>query len=124
MRRLHEQKERQMSKGGSRAAVVVRRVRETGLSGGTIAVTACPARRVRVESDRTADELRAMDRAYLAVDGVRVVIRRGGGVIAAVITDVESLRRCIEDLGVRYEADLPRTTNELIVPVRPVASPC
>jgi hypothetical protein len=122
MRRLHEQEDRHMSKGGSRTPVPVKRVREAGLSGGSIAVSACPARRVRVESDRTANELRAMDRAYLAVDGVRVVIRRGGGVIAEVITDVESLRRCIEDLGVRYEANLPRTTNELIVPVRPLAS--
>lgn len=61
-----------------------------------------------------------MDPAYLAVDGERVVIRRGGGVIAVVTTEVEPLRACIEDYGVRYEADLRRTTNAMVVPVRPL----
>lgn len=110
-----------MSKGHSRAAIPVRRVREAGIGGGgRVEEILCKARRVQVDSERTPVELRAMDPAYLAVDDERVVIRRGGGVIAVVITEVGPLLTCMTEYGVRYEADLSRTTNEMVVPVRPL----
>jgi hypothetical protein len=111
-----------MSKGGSRPALAVRRTREGDAGGGTIDLAICGPRKVHIESERTPQELRAMDPAYLAIDEQRrVVIRRGGGVIAIVVTEVVQLRRCIEQFGVRYEVDLPKTTDGMIVPVRPLA---
>ncbi|HEV8655021.1 MAG TPA: hypothetical protein VGR85_05860 [Candidatus Limnocylindria bacterium] len=109
-----------MSKGGSRLAVTVRRVREGGLSGGGVELSLCKARRVRISSERSPSELRAMQPAYLAVERGDVIIRRGAGVIAVVLTEVAEIRACIEEHGVRFEADLPRTTNEMVVPVRPL----
>lgn len=109
-----------MSKGGSRPALVVRRSREGDGGGAAIDLAVCGPRKVRIESDRTAAGLRAMGAAYLGLDEQQRVVIRRGGVIAVVETEVAALRRCLEN-GVRFEADLPKTTDGMMVPVRPLA---
>lgn len=111
-----------MSKASTRPITPIRRRREpTAGEGGGIDLVRCGPRVVTISSDRTASELRAMRVAYLEVNGRDVVIRRSG-VTAALVTGDAELRRCIEQDGVRFEADLARLTERggLRVPVRPL----
>ena len=112
-----------MSKGKVREHFPLTRVLEDDAETSPAESERCAARIVMLQSTRTATELRALGAMYLALDGDRVVLRRLGHVVATVITEVNSLRRCIQQ-GARFEADLAHITvrRGLAVRVRPVAS--
>lgn len=111
-----------MAKGLTRPAQPVRRVREADLAGGISGLERCIRRIVRIASDHTTAELRAMATGSVAIVGTQVVIQRHGRTVAIVRSDVAALRSCLE-AGLRYEAELDKSRDQdgLRVPVRPLA---
>jgi hypothetical protein len=111
-----------MSKGPSRPSQTIRRHREGDLGGEIALAEGCTRRIVRIASSHTAAELRAMGSGTLAMTDDQIVIRRHGRDVANVTSDRPELRRCLES-GIRYEAELDKTTDRegLHVPVRPLA---
>src|SRR6266542_2731127 len=112
-----------MSKGPSRPTQTIRHHREGDLGGGIAQGEGCTRRIVRIGSEQSAAALRAMGgTGTLAIVGEQIVIRRHGHVVATVTSDRPELRRCLE-AGVRYEAELDKTSDRdgLHLPVRPLA---
>jgi len=101
---------------------MVRRHREGDLGGGIALAEGCTRRIVRIAANQTAVALRAMGSGTLAIADDEIVIRRHGRDVATVTSDRPELRRCIES-GIRYDAELDKTTDRegLHVPVRPLA---
>lgn len=111
-----------MAKGLTRLSQPVKRVREADLGGGISGLETCIRRIVRIASDHTAAELRAMAAGSVTILGSQVVIQRHGRTVAIVRSDVAALRTCLE-AGVRYEAELDKSGDQdgLRIPVRPLA---